>query len=93
MVSTSTKIVKSRVRLPGGIIFRLRLHHDLTIALTWLNNSIECFRKAGKVGLICVGKAHVHTEVLRVLHNGVQKEDHESALVELVKRCITQAMM
>jgi len=66
--------------------------HDLTIALGWLNNSIECFRKAGKVGLAYVGKAHVHTEVLRFLHNGVQKEDHESALVELVKRCITQAM-
>ena len=27
MIDTSTKLVKSRVRLPGDIIFRLRLHH------------------------------------------------------------------
>jgi len=39
MASTSTKIVKSRVRLPGDIIFRLRLHHSLL--LPWQSANVR----------------------------------------------------
>jgi len=65
---------------------------DLTVALTWLNRSIECFHKAANVGVAYECKAHVHIEVLRFLHKGIQTKDDEVKMVQLVKTCIIEGM-